>query len=132
VGDFNGDGKTDYGRLGGTYSHFFLSYGDGNFSAPVHTYPAGWDFGNPGPWETIVGDFDGDGSTDYGRLGATYTHLFYAEGGGEFSALVHYYPPGWNFGFDAAWPAIVGDWSGDGRTDYMRLGGTYSHVFIAH
>jgi hypothetical protein len=34
-------------------------------------------------------------------------------------------------GFGPHWPAIVGDWSGDGRTDYLRLGGTYSHVFIA-
>ena len=131
VGDFNGDGMTDYGRLGGTYSHFFFSNGNGTFSAPVHVYPAGWDFGNPGPWETIVGDFNGDGRTDYGRLGGTYSHFFLSNGNGTFSAPVHVYPAGWDFGFNAAWPAIVGDWSGDGSTDFLRLGGTYSHVFIA-
>jgi hypothetical protein len=130
VGDFNGDGRTDYGRLGGTYAHFFFSNGDGTFSSPVHFYPEGWNFGNPGIWETIVGDFNGDGRTDYGRLGGTEARFFLSNGNGTFSNPIHFYPPSWNFGFDAAWPAIVGNFNGDLKTDYARLGGTYSHFFL--
>ncbi|OJT17792.1 hypothetical protein BO221_43095 [Archangium sp. Cb G35] len=132
VGDFNGDGRTDYARLGGTYSHFFFSNGDGTFSNPVHYYPAGWNFGNPSVWETIVGDFNGDGRTDYARLGASYAHLFFSRGDGTFSNLVQAYPPGWNFGNPSPWKTIVGDFNGDGRTDYARVGGTYAHFFFSN
>jgi hypothetical protein len=131
VGDFNGDGKADYARLGDRYSHFFLSLGDGTFSNPIRSYPAGWSFGNPSPWKTLVGDFNGDGKTDHARLGATYAPFFLSTHNSNFSSPVHAYPPGWDFGFETAWPAIVGDFNGDGKTDYARLGGTYTHVFLS-
>ncbi len=132
VGDFDGDGKTDYARLGATYAHIFLSKGDGTFSAPVQHYPPGWDFGQPSAWDAIVGDFDGDGKTDYARLGATYAHIFLSQGDGTFSEPVQHYPPGWDFGFSSAWEATVGDFNGDGKTDYARLGGTYTHLFMSN
>ena len=132
TGDFNGDGKTDYARLGGTYGHFFISNGDGTFSNPIHQYPSGWDFGFGPEWKVITGDFNGDGMTDYARLGGTYRHFFISNGDGTFSNPVHHYPAGWDFGFSSPWKTITGDFNGDGRTDYARLGGTYGHFFISN
>ena len=132
MGDFNGDNKTDYARLGATYAHLFFSNGDGTFSNPIQYYPSGWDFGNPSNWEPITGDFNGDGKTDYARLGGTYTHLFFSNGDGTFTNPIQYYPSGWDFGFPSKWKTITGDFNGDGKTDYARLGGTYAHLFFSN
>jgi len=130
TGDFNGDGKSDYARIGGTYAHIFISNGDGTFLNPVFSYPAGWNFGQPSPWRTITGDFNGDGKTDFARLGGTYSHFFLSKGDGTFSTPIQSYPGGWNFGIPSSWEAITGDFNGDGKSDYARLGGTYSHLFF--
>ncbi len=131
-GDFNGDGMTDFARVGGTEARFLLSRIAGYFSAVVQNYPAGWDFGNPSSWKTITGDFNGDGKTDYARVGATYVHLFISNGDGSFSTPVYYYPNGWNFGTGDNWEVITGDFDGDGRTDFARLGIVYAHLFISN
>src|SRR5678815_1723433 len=56
------------------------SNGGGAFTTPVYSYP-GWDFGaNPSYWQRITGDFNGDGKTDFARLGPTYAHVFLSAG----------------------------------------------------
>ncbi len=85
----------------------FIGKGDGTFAATVVPYPNGWDFGNPSKWQTIVGDFNGDGLTDYARVGAKYAHIFLSKGDGTFDASIYNYPdPGWDFGLSDAWPVI--------------------------
>ncbi|MBI3774410.1 MAG: VCBS repeat-containing protein [Gammaproteobacteria bacterium] len=132
TGDFNGDGKTDYARLGANSAYIFISKGDGTFSESIANYPAGWNFGNPSSWKAIAGDFNGDGKTDYARLGGTYAHLFISRGDGTFSTPVQYYPAGWDFGNPSSWKILTGDFNGDGRDDYARLGGTDSRLFLTN
>jgi len=107
------------------------SNGDGAFTTPVYSYP-GWDFGaNPSYWQRITGDFNGDGKTDFARVGPTYAHIFLSNGDGSFSTPVFSFP-GWNFGADPNyWQMITGDFDGDGKTGFARLGPTYAHVFLS-
>jgi hypothetical protein len=134
TGDFNGDGKTDFARVGPTYAHIFLSNGDGTFSTPVFGFPSGWDFGaDPNYWQMITGDWNGDGKTDFARVGPTYAHIFISNGDGTFSTPVFSFPAGWNFGADPSyWQMITGDFDGDGKTDFARVGPTYAHVFLSN
>ncbi len=45
TGDFNGDGRIDYARLGATFVHLFISQGSGEFFQPVYPLPGGINFG---------------------------------------------------------------------------------------
>jgi hypothetical protein len=134
TGDFNGDGQTDFARIGPTYAHFFLSKGNGTFDTPVYTYPPTWNFGPAsGAWGIISGDFNGDGKTDFARLGPTYAHFFVSKGDGTFDTPVYTYPATWNFGpaNGGYWGTITGDFNGDGKTDFAQLGPTYAHCFLS-
>jgi hypothetical protein len=150
-GDFNGDFKDDYARLGGRYIHFFIAKGDGSFFHPVYHFPGGWDFGhNEQVWATIPpADFDGDGKIDILRSHWTYNHGFYPRGSNDrcfyrndnvpldcFKVTTFRYPGGWHFsgGWNFANPfaTVVGDFNGDGKDDYINLnGGTYNHQFFS-
>merc|ERR1712159_638638 len=133
VGDWNGDGKTDFMRIAPTYAHAMMSRGNGQFTAHHTHYPRGWNFGtNLNHWSTIVGDWNGDGKTDFMRLSPTYAHAMMSRGNGQFTAHHTRYPRGWNFGTNHAhWSTIVGDWNGDGKTDFMRISPTYAHAFMS-
>jgi hypothetical protein len=137
-GDFNGDGNTDYARVGSTGAWLFLSQGDGTFSTGFQAYDA-LAFGAPSTnWPTIAGDFDHDGDTDYARVGATGAWVFLANpssGNGGFNDPVFqdYTHNGLNFGDPATnWPTITGDFDHDGDTDYARVGATGAWVFLAN
>jgi len=69
VGDFNGDGRTDYAKLGDSYMHIFISKGDGTFWSPVYSYNLPISFGwSEDGWTTISNlDLDGDKKTDFIR-----------------------------------------------------------------
>merc|ERR1712070_1217102 len=117
TGDWNGDGKTDFMRIRPTYTHPFISKGDGTITAKVYHYPKGWNFGTSfSLWSITVGDFNGDGKTDFMRVSPTYTHAFISKGDGTFTAKMYHYPKGWNFGKNLnQWAIVVGDWDGDGK-----------------
>jgi len=126
TGDFNGDGRTDYARLGDTGA--WISYGnaDRSFSLAFQNYD-GLSFGIPSPWTPITGDFNGDGKTDYARLGDTGAWVFFGQTSGFTRGFQNY--DGLNFGIPSQWQAITGDFNGDGKTDYARLGDTGAWVF---
>jgi hypothetical protein len=82
-------------------------------------------------WPTFAGDFDGDGRTDYLEVKQEFeTHL--SNGDGTFR-IVHSTPvPSWcqlnGTPLSLAWTcfpggssAIVGDFNGDGKTDFIAL-----------
>ncbi|HEY2511646.1 MAG TPA: VCBS repeat-containing protein, partial [Polyangiaceae bacterium] len=62
TGDFDGDKRTDYARLGSTGAWVYFANGGRTFTQAFQDY-AGLAFGEPSPWQTITGDFNGDGRT---------------------------------------------------------------------
>jgi hypothetical protein len=79
-GDFNGDGKTDYALHGDAGRFVYMSSGDGNFTLAYSVH--GSHFGSPphANYSPIVGDFDGDGLTDYGMIGSSHRFLYRSNG----------------------------------------------------
>src|SRR5262249_40513522 len=133
TGDFNHDGKTDYARLGDTDAWIFLGNAGGGFTTVHQIYPSPvLGFGLPSSWEPITGDFNGDGRTDYARIGSTGAWVYLSTGNGTFSQNFQSYPTGVTFGQPSSWQTIVGDFNGDGKTDYARLADTGSYVFFAN
>merc|ERR1711981_1323914 len=128
-----GGGKVDFMRIAPTYAHPFISTGNGQFKAVHAKYPRGWNFGtNLAHWQTVVGDWNGDKRTDFMRIAATYAHAMMSRGNGQFTAHHTKYPRGWNFGTNLAhWQTVVGDWNGDGKTDFMRIAPTYAHAMMS-
>lgn len=127
AGDFNGDGKSDYLRLGSTGAWLFYGNSQKTFTREFQDY-IDLDFGLPSNWQTITGDFNGDGRSDYARLGDTGAFFFYGESNRAFRSNFQEYPR--NFGLPSAWDIAVGDFNGDRKNDYLRLGSVLSHVFI--
>src|SRR5262249_24912978 len=82
VGDFNGDGKTDFAFASGTAVSLFLGNADGTFTASGFAYPLlppGY-AGLVRFYAPIVGDLNGDGKTDFAFAGATSIYTFQAAG----------------------------------------------------
>ncbi|MGJ5813604.1 FG-GAP-like repeat-containing protein [Paludibaculum fermentans] len=138
VGDFNNDGKTDFILVESTKVYSFLSNGDGTYSQPsaspyYYTFPNSWAFGTPvtSSYTPIVGDFDGDGKSDFALLGSTAVFTFKSSGDGTFTTLKttspYYYtfPNSWAFGAPpgSTYAPIVGDLNADGKTDFAFLSG---------
>jgi len=88
----------------------------GDFLRLVQRY-AGLDFGLPSSWDPISGDFDGDGWTDYARLGDAGAFVFFSNGDGSFASVFQSYRVfdlSLNFGLPSPWQTVTGDFNGDG------------------
>ena len=105
VGDWNGDGRDDFGVFDSKTATWSLRYGaeTGLANAGVFT------FGKTGS-VPVVGDWNGDGRDDIGTFQASTAtwYLRYGASPGLPNAGV------FKFGTKGAQP-IVGDWDGDGR-----------------
>jgi len=134
TGDFNGDGKIDHARLGATAVWTFLSTTRGQFSRGAVTTFSGLDFGQPSTWETLTGDFNNDGKTDFIRVGATgvWSYIAKSIGDGTFDQSFWAFPASEpNFGQPSTWTTLAGDFNGDGKTDFIRLGATQSRLYLS-
>jgi hypothetical protein len=132
VGDFNGDGMTDYLINQGTQNFVFLSNGDGTFTGvgPTPLGP-GWQF-NPKGIAVVIGDFNGDGKTDYLINQGTQNFVFLSNGDGTFTTVgPMQLGPGWQFNPTGIIVA-TGDFNGDGKTDYLINQGTQNFVFLSN
>lgn len=115
IGDFNGDGKTDYIQwhepLRNNQYNLLLSTGTA-FSAPIAT---GVDPDNAVP--LIPADFDGDGKTDVMVYTASRSRFnLRLSNGSGFGAAIQTNVPNFD---DAYRNVVAGDFSGDGRTDLL-------------
>ncbi len=140
VGDFNGDGKTDWGMISGKALYAFISQGDGTFYQ-VKTNPAfvsgsvSTDFGDPpsSGYKMVAGDFNGDGKTDFSMIGNVNQHVFLGKGDGTFSYNGPISMGGLTWGTPPQhlYEAIVGDFDGDGKTDWSMVHGSNQYMFLA-
>jgi hypothetical protein len=139
VGDFNGDGKTDWSMIAGTTLRVFISNGDASFTK-VETDSAfgGSNLGSPpdSQFETITGDFNADGKVDWMMIGGANQRVFLGNGSGllianTFSGNAF---GGANFGTPPAASFLIlsGDYDGDGKTDWLVVNGTTLRVFLAN
>ena len=91
--------------------------GDGTLELPVETIHAPGDWN--GAWETLPGDYNGDGITDICVSAATTslwkTHCAMGQIDGKFKEKVEtrHSPGSWSEG----WENLPGDYDGDGKTD---------------
>lgn len=134
VGNFERTGNAtcstcmDFVRLGATGMWMFYGNSNGTFTRAFQSYP-GLDFQQPSPWQTAVGDFDADGRTDYARLGDTGAWVYYGNTNRTFTQTFYAYQPGYDFFLPSPYSLAVGDFNGDGRADYARLGGTAAYIY---
>ena len=107
IADLNGDGAADM-MVG---SQVFLNHGDGTFAAGV-TYPVGA--------PAVLGDFNGDGTTDLGVVSATgVVTIVLNDGRATFTA-----PGTWGWVGDYSPSALaVADFDGNGESDLALLDG---------
>jgi hypothetical protein len=131
-GDFNGDGKADFVIMGGSYLYEFVNNGDGSFSYNTIAMSNGWNFGSPpdSSFMPIVGDFNGDGKTDWLMLQGSYLYEFQSRGDGSFNYLT-LSSGGWNFGSPASagFVPITGDFNADGKADFAMIGGNGPYIY---
>jgi FG-GAP-like repeat len=107
IADLNGDGAADV-MVG---PQVFLNHGDGTFAAGI-TYPVG----DPG----VVGDFNGDGTTDLGEVSSTgEVTILLNDGRATFAA-----PGSWGWvGGSSPSGIAVADFDGNGEPDLALLDG---------
>ncbi len=67
---------------------------EGAYGGATFTFPNGWNFGVP-PWQnydSITGDFNGDGKTDFAFSGGIDVYVMLSNGDGTFSGSRFIYP----------------------------------------
>lgn len=104
VGDFNGDGKTDYYDQGSTST---LYVGDGTGSFSTASAPS---YGTIYSTQLMIGDFDGNGCSDIFAQG-TYNRIDYFCNPAASTANV----TNWT----TSTQRVIGDFNGDGLADVL-------------
>ncbi len=133
TGDFNGDGKTDIGRIGDSGVAVYHSTGNGFVSATGISSNLGKNsYPNNNTYPVVTGDFNGDGRTDIGRVNDGGIRIYLATEIG-FSRLDGGLPA---FGKTAypdfkTYPIITGDFNGDGLTDIGRSNATSLLTYLS-
>jgi hypothetical protein len=125
-GDFNGDGYVDYLRVGPTGAWLFRGSDACDFPGAFQSFD-GPPFDDSSKWQVITGDFNGDGRTDYARLGDTKAYLFSGRSNNLFEVTQQDYDV--SFGEHSLWQVVTGKFSGGRKTDYARLGDIKAVVF---
>lgn len=127
IGDWNGDGVTDYGKVLSNGFNACLSNGKG-ILGQCATIPAiGLNAdSNLSARPVFAADFNGDGLTDVARVQSGGIRFFYArlyhDGSLFFEETTNFqnFGSGQGFSSDDLAPLLVGDWNGDGHTDIGR------------
>jgi uncharacterized repeat protein (TIGR01451 family) len=137
-GDFNGDSKSDFGFVQNNVLQSLLSQGDGTFALTTLTLPT--DFGSPptNSWTPLIGDFNGDGKTEFMFVGGNTISTFLSNGDGTFGNVVQTVGCGGGgcstFGNPptASRTPISGDFNGDGKSDFGFVQNNSLQVYVSN
>ncbi len=125
IGDWNGDGLSDFARVTTTGVAAYISTGSG-FQAfngiPNNLSPA-QGYTNNNSYPIFTGDWNGDGLTDIGRINGNGIGTYYANGAGFVlgDGADGILSPGQGFANNQTYPIFVGDFNGDGISDIGRV-----------
>ncbi len=135
TGDWNGDGKTDFARVGNDGIYFKVSTGSGWQEADYPSLPLGKNDGytDNNIYPIITGDWNGDGKTDFARVGNDGVYFYTSSGIGwnGYPSLPLGENNGNGFPDNNNYPIITGDWNGDGKTDFARIGNDGVFFYIS-
>ncbi|WDP90450.1 MAG: VCBS repeat-containing protein [Desulfobacter sp.] len=133
TGDWNGDGKTDIGRVGNSGMVFYTSTGAGWESYPqLNALSIYQGYGEQSQHPVFTGDWNGDGKTDVGRITADAA-VFYVSTGTGWQSYNGFSDLAGQQGYAdiSRHPAFTGDFNGDGRTDVARAGSVGVKAYIS-
>jgi hypothetical protein len=126
VGDFDGDGKADCAERSRRDGHLVVHLNTGSGFDPA-VYEEG-DTAHGAVWQTLVGDFDGDGLADYADRAIDSGHLYVHLNTGTGFATANFEVVTTTYG--PSWETLVGDFDGDGRADYADHSLATGHLFV--
>lgn len=135
TGDWNGDGKTDIGRVANKGVVFYISTESGwtRIANILNNLCPSVGYSDSSKYPIILGDWNGDGRTDIGRV-ANKGLVFYTaadSGWSRFSNIVNDLSPAVGYSDSNKYPIITGDWNGDGKTDVGRVANRGIVFYIA-
>ena len=114
--DFDGDGKSDYGCYDAYGIPGIVTPGQWYFMKTTDGFDASVSFGYGGT-VPVVGDFDNDGTSDYGCYDAAGIPGIVTPGQWYFMMSSNGFDASVSFGYPGTVP-VVGDFDGDGTDDY--------------
>ena len=119
-GDFNGDGKADYGVFDFSTATYYIEQSSSSGTPTLTVKQFGWG-GHDLP---LMADFNGDGTTDF-VVYRSDNSTYYAQlsGGGGFA---------YSFGWANHDQPVVGDFNGDGKTDFAVYRPSSAEWFIQY
>ncbi|MEW5745818.1 MAG: FG-GAP-like repeat-containing protein [Nitrospirota bacterium] len=137
IGDFNGDGKTDVGRVHSGGVAFYLSDGNGNWASinGINSdFSPGQGYSDANTYPLVIGDFNGDGRTDVGRVHGSGVRVYLSSGSGGWTMIndLADFSPAQGYGYNGVFPIFAGDFNGDGRTDIGRVHGNGVGFYLSN
>jgi hypothetical protein len=112
VGDFNRDGKLDFGSsvLGDSGLSVYLGNGNGTFQSPAL-------FGQGATYDIVMADFNHDGIPDIAEIIGGGVEVFLGQGDGTFASGIET-----AVNAVSGFSLVAGDFNGDGNLDLAMAG----------
>jgi hypothetical protein len=131
-GDFNGDGRSDFALIADNQIYCFLSNGDGTFYPSVQVLGPSFNSPPRSTYDLVLGDFNGDGRSDYALIGGSQIYGFLSNGDGTFTQTFQAIGPSFGSPPSSAYDLVLGDFNGDGKSDYALIGGNQVYGFLSN
>jgi hypothetical protein len=134
IGDWNGDGKTDIGRVIENGIYFYASQGTQFIPYSfLSAFSPAQGYTSSDRYPIITGDWNGDGWTDIARVVGHGVYFYLSTSGGmvPYSLLANF-SPDWGYTSMDRLPLVTGDWNGDGRTDIARVTEAGIYFYVAN